>query len=66
MRRTGAILRQQQDTCSCWACKDKKFRDKRKTDKKKALTEELINSDVTFVNRKGLENIRIGAYEYLI
>lgn len=41
MRRTGPILRQQQDTCSCWACRDKKTRETRKTDKQKALKEEI-------------------------
>ena len=48
MRRTGPILRQQQDTCSCWACRDKKFRETRKTEKQRAIFEELnqgINDD---------------------
>ncbi len=48
MRRTGAILRQQKDTCSCWVCRDKKFRETRKTNKQKAMFEELnqgINDD---------------------
>ena len=66
MRRTGPILRQQKDTCSCWACRDKKFRETRATEKQKAITEELIDSDVTFVSRENHEFIRIGPYEYLI
>ena len=41
MRRTGSILRQQKDTCSCWVCRDKKTRESRKTDKRKAIHEEL-------------------------
>ncbi len=41
MRRTEPILRQQQDACSCWVCRDKKFRETRKTDKQKAMFEEL-------------------------
>ncbi len=48
MRRTGSILRQQKDTCSCWVCGDKKYREKRKTEKQKAIMEELnqgINDD---------------------
>ena len=39
MRRTGAILRQQKDTC----CRDKKTRETRKTDKQKALKEQQIS-----------------------
>ena len=66
MRRTGAILRQQKDTCSCWVCRDKKIRETRKTDKHKAMIGELKDSDVTFVSRKNHEFIRIGPYEYLI
>ena len=41
MRRTGSILRQQKDTCSCWACRDEKFREKRKSEKQKAIQSEL-------------------------
>ena len=41
MRRTGPILRQQKDTCSCWVCRDEKFRAKRKTEKTKAMNREL-------------------------
>ena len=46
MRRTGPILRQQQDTCSCWACRDKKTRETRKTDKQKAMKEEMKDIDL--------------------
>lgn len=66
MRRTGPILRQQKDTCSCWACRDKKTRETRKTDKQKAISASLKDSDVTFVSRKNQEFIRIGPFEYLI
>ncbi len=41
MRRTGPILRKQKDTCSCWVCRDEKFRAKRKTEKAKAINLEL-------------------------
>lgn len=41
MRRTGSVLRQQKDTCSCWVCRDEKFRTKRKTEKKKAIDLEI-------------------------
>ena len=41
MRRTSPILRQQKDTCSCWACRDEKFRTKRKTEKTKAIQSKL-------------------------
>ena len=61
MRRTGPILRQQQDTCSCWVCRDKKARETRKTDKQKALNEEMV-----FANQEILDKIRIRAYTYLI
>ena len=37
MKRNGPMLRQQNDTCSCWACRDQKYREKRKEDKKKAM-----------------------------
>ena len=43
MRRTDPILRRQKDTCSCWVCRDKKFRETRKTDKQKALKEQQIS-----------------------
>ena len=49
MRRTGSILRQQKDTCSCWACRDKKFRETRKTDKHKAMREEMKDIDLTLI-----------------
>ena len=45
MRRTGPILRQQKDTCSCWVCRDEKFRAKRKTEKEKAMNRELKHID---------------------
>lgn len=48
MRRTGPILRQQKDTCSCWACRDRKTRETCKTDKQKVLKEEIeqgLNDD---------------------
>ena len=46
MRRTGPILRQQKDTCSCWVCRDEKFRTKRKTEKKKAIDLEIKEIDL--------------------
>ena len=57
MRRTGSILRQQKDTCSCWACRDKKTRETRKTDKQKqeSFTRNEINmyeTDTSYFNRK--------------
>ena len=66
MRRTGVILKHQKDSCSCWACRDRKYRETRKTENAKAILSELKDSDVTFATRKNLEFIRIGPYEYLI
>ena len=45
MRRTGPMLRQQKDTCSCWLCRSEKFRAKRKTEKAKAIDLELKHID---------------------
>ncbi len=42
MRRTGSILRQQKDTCSCWVCRDKKFRESRGKEKAEAFKLENI------------------------
>ncbi len=44
MRRTGPILRQQKDTCSCWVCRDKKYRETRKATKQEAFESELLDN----------------------
>ncbi len=46
MRRTGPILRQPKDTCSCWVCRDEKFRAKRKTEKAKAIDLEIKEAEI--------------------
>lgn len=44
MRRTGPFLRQQKDTCSCWLCRDEKYREKRQALKHEALKVEFIDN----------------------